>query len=224
MSSSLGLAPEIVSYLASVNPAEHPALKKCRTETAQLGGVARMQISPEQGAFMQVLTHLTRAERAFEIGVFTGYSSLAVALAMKEMHGEDCYLLACDISEEWTARARTYWREAEVSEIVDLQIGPATKTLDAWLENDEAGSYDLGFIDADKTGYDDYYERGLELLRPGGLLLFDNVLWGGAVADPTDKTPDTAALRALASKVQVDDRVHAAMVGVGDGVLMCVKK
>lgn len=224
MSVSLGLSPNLIAYLASVNPAEHPAMRKCREETATLGGVASMQISSEQGAFMQVLTHLTRAERAFEIGVFTGYSSLAVALAMKAMHGEDCYLLACDISEEWTAQARKYWREAGVDEIIDLQIAPATKTLDAWLENDEAGSYDLGFIDADKTGYDDYYERGLELLRPGGLLLFDNVLWSGAVADPANQTPDTIALRALAAKIQADDRVHAAMVGVGDGVLMVVKR
>ncbi len=200
MSVSLGLSPDLITYLASVNPAEHPAMAKCRAETATLGGVARMQISSEQGAFMQVLTHLTRAERAFEIGVFTGYSSLAVALAMKAMHGEDCYLLACDISEEWTQAARKYWREAGVDEIIDLQIAPATKTLDAWLENDEAGSYDLGFIDADKTGYDDYYERGLELLAPAGFVVRQCALGRLGRRSGRSQRRDTLALRALANE------------------------
>lgn len=224
MSTSLGLTPEVVAYLANVNPVEHPELARCRAETAAMGGISVMQISAEQGAFMQLLARLTGAKRAFEIGVFTGYSALATALTLKEMHGADARLLACDISEEWTGRARGYWRAAGVEDVIDLRIAPAVETLDAAIAAGEAGSYDLGFVDADKTGYDAYYERGLKLLRPGGLMLFDNVLWAGAVADPAIQTPDTVALRALALKARSDARVHAAMVGVGDGLLMCVRK
>lgn len=224
MSSSLGLAPEIVAYLAAVNPDEHPELARCRADTAALGGVSRMQISAEQGAFMQVLLRMLAARRAFEVGVFTGYSALATALALKEMHGAGAHLLACDISEEWTSKARSYWRAAEVEDVIELRIAPATDTLDASLGAGEAGSYDFGFIDADKTGYGAYYERGLMLLRPGGLMLFDNVLWSGAVADAADQSADTVALRTLAQKAKADARVHAVMVGVGDGLLMCVKK
>ena len=222
MSRSHGLSPEIVAYLNSVNPTEHPALTRCREETASLP-MARMQISAEQGAFMQTIARLACAKRAFEIGVFTGYSSLATALAMKEMNA-DAYILACDVSEEWTSKARAYWREAGVDKTIDLQLRPATETLDRRLAAGEAGTYDMGFVDADKTGYDDYYERGLKLLRPGGVMLFDNVLWSGAVADPAQQSPDTIALRALALKAKDDGRVHAAMVAIGDGVLMCVKK
>jgi caffeoyl-CoA O-methyltransferase len=222
MSSSLGLSADIVAYLASVNPPEHPALKRCRKETSALP-MARMQISPEQGAFMQTIARLVRARRAFEIGVFTGYSSLATALAMKEMHA-DPYILACDVSEEWTSKARGYWREAGVDAMIDLRLRPATETLDQRLKAGEASGYDMGFVDADKTSYDAYYERGLQLLRAGGIMLFDNVLWSGGVADPANKTPDTEALRALALKARGDVRVHAAMTSIGDGVLMCIKK
>ncbi len=223
MSRSLGLSPEIVAYLASANPPEHPALARCRAETAALGQIARMQISAEQGALMQVLARLANAKRAFEIGVFTGYSSTALALTMKGLHGDSARLLACDVSEDWTARARSYWREAGVESLIDLHIRPATETLDARLATGEGGSYDLGFIDADKASYDAYYERGLKLLRPGGLMLFDNVLWSGAVADPAKQDEDTKALRAVAAKAKADPRVHAAMTSVGDGLLLCVK-
>ncbi len=224
MSTSLGLPPEIVAYLASVNPPEHPALKKCREETAALGGVSIMQISAEQGAFMALIARMIGAKRAFEVGVFTGYSALAVALTMQQMHAAGAHLLACDISEEWTGKARLYWQDAGVEALIDLRIAPATETLDARLAAGEGGSYDLGFIDADKTGYDAYYERGLALLRSGGIMLFDNVLWSGAVADPSNQTPDTVALRALALKAKADARVHAVMVGIGDGLLMCIKR
>jgi O-methyltransferase len=223
MSSSIALSPEVVRYLAEVNPPEHPALKRCREETQKLP-MARMQISAEQGAFMQVIARMLNAKRAFEIGVFTGYSSLAVALAMKEMHGPIARLLACDINEEWTTKARGYWREANVDDAIELKLAPAIETLDARIAAGEAGQYDLGFIDADKTGYDAYYERGLALLRKGGVMLFDNVLWGGKVADPADTTPDTTALRALAAKARADARVHAAMTSIGDGVLIAVKR
>src|SRR5574338_403679 len=201
MSSSLGLTSDVVRYLADVNPPEHPALKRCRVETASMPN-ARMQISPEQGAFMQVIARMIGAKRAFEVGVFTGYSSLATALALKDMHGRGAHLLACDISEEYTLKARDYWREAAVDDVIELEIAPATETLDARIKAGDAGRYDMGFIDADKTGYDAYYERGLKLLRQGGVMLFDNVLWSGRVADPADTSADTTALRALAAKVR----------------------
>jgi caffeoyl-CoA O-methyltransferase len=222
MSSSFGLTPDLVRYLAHVNPPEHQALTRCREETSHLP-MAMMQISAEQGAFMQTIARVLNAKRAFEVGVFTGYSSTAIALTMKEMN-PGAHLLACDISEEWTTKARDYWREAQVDDVIELVIGPATQTLDARITAGEGGLYDLGFIDADKTGYDDYYERGLTLLRKGGVMLFDNVLWSGRVADPADTSPDTSALRALAQKAKADVRVHAAMTSIGDGVLICVKR
>jgi caffeoyl-CoA O-methyltransferase len=223
MSTSLGLTPEVVHYLAEVNPPEHPALTRCREETAKLPN-AMMQISPEQGAFMQIIARLVKAQRAFEVGVFTGYSSLATMLAMRDMFGDHAHLLACDVSEEYTSKARHYWKEAGVAHLIDLQIRPANETLDQRLAAGEEGKFDLGFVDADKTSYDGYYERGLKLLRRGGVLLFDNVLWSGRVAHPENMTPDTAALRELGFKVKNDPRVHAAMTSVGDGVLMCIKK
>ena len=185
---------------------------------------AGMQISAEQGAFMQVITRMLSAKRVFEIGVFTGYSSTAVALTMKELNPVGARLLACDISEEWTTKARSYWRDAQVDDIIELKLAPAAETLDARIAAGEAGQYDLGFIDADKTGYDSYYERGLRLLRKGGVMLFDNVLWSGRVADPADTSADTSALRAFAQKAKSDTRVHAAMTNIGDGLLICVKK
>jgi caffeoyl-CoA O-methyltransferase len=223
MSSSLGLTPDLVRYLANANPPEHPALTRCREETGRMPN-ARMQISAEQGAFMQVLVRMLAAKRTFEIGVFTGYSALATALTLKEINPVGARLLACDVSEEWTTKARDYWREAGVDDIIDLVIAPATETLDQRIADGESGAYDFGFIDADKTGYDAYYERGLQLLRPGGVMAFDNVLWSGRVADPADTTPDTSALRALAQKARADSRTHAAMSAIGDGLLLVVKR
>lgn len=223
MSASLGLTPDIIRYLADANPPEHPALKRCREETAALP-MARMQISAEQGAYMAAIARMIRAKRTFEVGVFTGYSALATALTLKEMHPIGAHLLACDISEEWTTKARDYWREAEVDGIVELKIAPATETLDQRIQAGQGGSYDLGFIDADKTGYDSYYERGLVLLRSGGVMLFDNMLWSGKVADPADTSADTTALRALAQKAKADPRVHATLTAIGDGVLICMKR
>ncbi len=223
MSSSISLTPELIAYLAATNPPEHPALARCRADTARLPD-ANMQISPEQGAFMALLARMLAARRAFEVGVFTGYSSTVVALAMQERHGRDAHLLACDISEEWTKIARGYWREANVEDIVDLKLAPALETLDHKIAAGEAGTYDYGFVDADKPGYDAYYERGLALLRPGGVMLFDNMLWDGDVADPRNNEPSTVALRALARKAKSDPRVHAAMTSIGDGLLICVKR
>lgn len=223
MSSSLGLTPEVVRYLADVNPPEQPAMTRCREETQKLSQ-ASLQISAEQAAFMQTIARLIGAKRAFEVGVFTGYSSLAVALTMKDMHPAGAHLLACDVSEQWTTKARSYWRDANVDDIIELKLAPAAETLDARIAAGQGGGYDFGFIDADKQGYDAYYERGLTLLRPGGVMLFDNVLWSGHVADPADTSADTTALRALAHKAKADARVHAAMTSVGDGLLICVKK
>ncbi len=224
MSTSFGLSPELVAYLGKINPPEHPVLKKCREETAALGRISMMQISSEQGAVMQWVARLLNARRAVEVGVFTGYSSLAVGLTMREMHGTAAHVLACDVSEEWTAKARVYWAEAGVADIIDLQVRPATESLDAALANGESGTVDLAFIDADKTGYDAYYERCLKLLRVGGVMLFDNVLWSGKVADPAVSDADTVALRALNEKARDDKRVHSTLVGIGDGLLMCIKK
>ena len=223
MSTSLGLSAEVVAYLGEVNPPEHPALTRCREETAKLPN-AVMQISPEQGAFMQLIARLTKARRAFEIGVFTGYSSLATVLAMRDMYGDQAHLLACDVSEEYTAKARHYWKEAGVAHLIDLQIRPANETLDQRLVAGEEGKFALGFVDADKSAYDGYYERGIKLLKRGGVMLFDNVLWSGRVAHPENMTPDTAALRDLAFKAKNDPRIHVAVTSIGDGVLMCIKK
>lgn len=222
MSSSLGLTPQLVAYLAAVNPPEHPALARCRADT-QAMRQSSMQISPEQGVFMQLLVRMLGAKRTFEVGVFTGYSALATALTLKAMHPAGAHVLACDISEEWTNKARDYWREAQVDQLIELVIAPATATLDQRIAAGEAGRYDFGFIDADKTSYDDYYERGLKLLRPGGVMAFDNMLWNGSVADPADTSADTTALRALAHKVRGDARVSSCMTAIGDGLLLVVK-
>ncbi len=224
MSRSEFVSEAVEAYVQRVGAREHPAQARCRRDTAEMGRLSNMQISPEQGAFMQVLTHAIRAKRAVEVGVFTGYSSLAVALAMKAMHGGDCELVGCDISEEYVGKARDYWAEAGVDDVISVRIAPATDSLDALIAEGRSGQFDLAFIDADKTGYDAYYERCLTLLRPGGLMLIDNMLWSGRVADPAETDPDTVALRALAGKIHGDGRVEMTLAAVGDGVSMVVKR
>jgi O-methyltransferase len=225
MSRSITLDETLTAYIRNANRAEHPALEKCRVATEAMGDISRMQISPEQGSFLQLCARLVNAKTAIEVGVFTGYSALATALAMKDMHGATARLYGCDISEEYTDRALPYWAEAGVSDLIELQIGDARQTLGD-LSAKLGETVDLIFIDADKTGYDAYYEAGLGLLRPGGLFLFDNVLWSGDVADPAKATedPDTAALKALADKIRDDDRVDMAFTSIGDGILMAVKR
>jgi caffeoyl-CoA O-methyltransferase len=223
MSGSLGLSKPVIDYLVAHNPPEHPVMAKCRTETQAMPD-ANMQISTEQAAFMALIARMVDAKRAIEVGVFTGYSSLAIALAMRDMHGGNGRILACDVSEEFTAKARGYWKEAGVDRMIDLQIGFAIDTLDARIKAGEGGQYDFAFIDADKTSYPGYYERCLELLRSGGVMLFDNMLWDGDVADPSKHDHDTEALRSVAKRALNDNRVHIALTGVGDGVLMCVKR
>ncbi|OLF75312.1 caffeoyl-CoA O-methyltransferase [Maricaulis sp. W15] len=225
MSRSIGLSPEIVEYVRRANRAEHPALARCRTETDAMGDVSRMQISPEQGAFLQMCARLVSARIAVEVGVFTGYSALATILAMRDMYGETARLIGCDISEDYTGKARSYWDEAGVTDQIELRIGDARETL-AGLVDARGGAVDMIFIDADKTGYDAYYEAALSLVRRGGLILFDNVLWGGSVADPdrVREDADTAALAALAETLRADARVDIAFTGLGDGILMALKR
>lgn len=180
---------------------------------------ARMAIGPEQGQLMQLLAHAIGARRYLEIGVFTGYSSLAMALALPE----DGYVLACDVSEEFTSVARRYWQEAGVAGKVDLRIAPALETL-AQVRASGMEPFDMAFIDADKQNVDAYYERALELVRPGGLILVDNVLWDGAVLDASTTDADTQALRAFNRKAGRDERIDVALVPVCDGILIALKR
>ena len=225
MSRSIGLSPELTRYVRTANRAEHRALERCRLETDAMGDVARMQISPEQGAFLQLCARLASARRAVEIGVFTGYSALATVLAMRDMHGDEARLIGCDVSDDYTSRARGYWAEAGVADQIELRLGDARETLVDLVEAC-AGEVDMVFIDADKTGYDAYYEAALKLTRPGGLIVFDNVLWGGDVVLPERVAvdADTAALVALAAKVRDDDRVDMAFTTIGDGILMAIRR
>lgn len=209
----------IWQYLIDVTVREPPVLGKLRAETGRMPS-AGMQISPEQGQFMALLVELLGVRRAIEVGVFTGYSSLRVALALPP----DGRLLACDVSADFTNVARRYWREAGVENKIDLQLGPALATLDARLALGERGSYDFAFIDADKSNYGGYYERCLELLRPGGLIAVDNTLWGGKVADLGIRDADTVAIRELNALVADDPRVSSSLVPIGDGVLLARKR
>jgi predicted O-methyltransferase YrrM len=209
----------LYEYLLGASLRDLPVLKRLREETAKHPR-ARMQISPEQGQFMQLITRLMGARRCIEVGVFTGYSSLAVALALPA----DGHILACDVSEEFTAVARRYWKEAGVESKIELRLAPALETLDGRLKAGEAGSYDLAFIDADKSNYSGYYERILKLLRPGSLILVDNVLWSGAVIDKKDKSEDTVALRAFNASLHKDERIDLSMLPVGDGLTLARKR
>ena len=208
----------LYEYLHRVSLRESGPQRRLREETAALE-YSGMQISPEQGQLMRMLAGISGARRAIEVGVFTGYSALCVALALPE----DGELIACDVSEEWTVIARRYWDEAGVAGRIRLELAPAGETLDALIGAGRAGDFDIAFIDADKTNYDLYYERCLELLRPGGLVLIDNVLWGGAVADEKDTSADTVALRALNEKLKDDSRIELCMLPVGDGLTLARK-
>jgi caffeoyl-CoA O-methyltransferase len=219
----MGLPPGVLDYVQTWGVREHAALARCRRETAA-DPRAMMQISPEQGALMQTLAAAIRARRALEVGVFTGYSSTAVALALKAMHGDDAELVALDLSGSLVERARAYWREAEVENLISVRVAPAAESLRALIDEGRGGHFDIMFIDADKTGYENYYELGLELLRPGGLMLIDNMLWSGRVADSADDSADTEALRALARKIHDDERVDMTLAGVGDGLSVVVKR
>jgi caffeoyl-CoA O-methyltransferase len=216
---SIALTDSMYDYLLRVSLREHPVLERLRRETLALPE-AEMEISPEQGQLMALLARLIGAKRCLEVGVFTGYSSLVTALALPD----DGRILACDVSERWTAIARRYWREAGVEHKIDLRLAPALQTLDALLASGEAGRYDYAFIDADKNNYGGYYERALELLRPNGLLMFDNTLWSGKVADPAETDDETAALRALNARLHRDERIDLSLTPIGDGFTLVRKR
>lgn len=214
---SIGISDAVFGYLLN-HASESPLLTRLREETASMPE-ARMQISPEQGAFLGWLVQTIGARRTLEVGVFTGYSSLAVALALPS----DGRVLALDVSEEWTQVARRYWQEAGVLHKLELELAPAIATLDAHLTRGEAGTYDFAFVDADKENYLGYYERAVELLRPGGVLAVDNTLWSGKVADPSVTDAGTVAIRAVNERARTDARVRSALVPVGDGLLLVTK-
>jgi len=215
---SIGLDDDLARYLLEHSIREHPAQTALRAATASHRS-AGMQISPDQGQFMALLVKLIGARRAVEVGVFTGYSALTVALALPD----DGRLLACDISDEYTRIGRPFWQQAGVADKIELRLAPALQTLDAELAAGAAGSVDFMFIDADKTGYDDYFERGLLLLRQGGLMAIDNTLWAGSVARPA-KDDDTRALQQLNDKLHHDARVDLSLVAIGDGLTLARKR
>jgi caffeoyl-CoA O-methyltransferase len=216
---SIVLTDSLYEYMSDVSLREPPLLLALREETAELTQRS-MQISPEQGQFMALLVRLTGARRCLEVGVFTGYSSLATALALPD----DGRVIACDVSEEWTAVARRYWKQAGVAHKIELRLAPATQTLDALLAQGQAGTFDFAFIDADKTNYLAYYERTLALLRTGGLALVDNTLWSGRVADPEVADADTVALRHFNEVLHRDERVDLSLLPMGDGLTVVRKR
>ena len=217
-SHTLNLDDTVYEYLQSHSLREHPAQIALRAAT-RTHPHAVMQISPEQGQFMALLIRLLGARRTIEVGVFTGYSALSVALALPE----DGKILACDISDEFTRIGVPHWQAAGVAHKIDLQLAPAINTLDARINLGEHGQYDFAFIDADKTSYDAYYERCLKLLRAGGLIAIDNTLWNGKVAAPSEDA-DTQALQALNIKLHHDERVDISMLPIGDGLTLARKR
>jgi predicted O-methyltransferase YrrM len=216
---TITLTESLHHYLLSVSLHEPPILARLREETAQ-HPLANMQIAPEQGQFMALLVRLMEAKKCLELGVFTGYSALSVALALPP----DGKLIACDVNEEWTSMARRYWQEAGVAHKIALRIAPALETLDKLLANGEAGSFDFIFIDADKENYANYYERSLELVRHGGLIVIDNVLWSGRVADPNEQDMDTVAIRRFNTKLHFDERIALSMLPLADGLTLAYKR
>ena len=216
---SLGLSEQLSQYLRSVAVREDDDLKHLREVTAH-HKMAGMQIAPEQGQFMALLVELTAARKYLEIGTFTGYSAMWVAKAM----GPQGHIVCLDVSEDYTSVAREHWKRAGVDGRIHLRVAPALETLRVMIAGGESGSYDMAFIDADKTNYDGYYEAALKLLRQGGLIAIDNVLWSGAVADPEDNSTDTVALRAVNKKISHDERVTVSMIPIGDGLTLARKR
>ena len=212
------MSQALYDYMTSVSVREPAILRRLREETASLPQ-AGMQVPPENGQLLALLVQLMGARRTLEIGVFTGYSSLAVALAL-----HDGTILACDVSEEYTAIARRYWKEAGVDHMIDLRIKPALETLRELIEERKQNRFDFAFIDADKANYEGYYEYALQLIRPGGLIAIDNVLWDGKVIDPEAQDADTVAIRALNKKLLADSRINLSMLPISDGLSLCYKR
>jgi predicted O-methyltransferase YrrM len=216
---SVNLSAPLQVYLRSFGVREDADLAALREETAK-HRLATMQISPEQGQLMALLVRLIGARKTLEVGVFTGYSAMVVANAL----GPQGNVVALDVSEEFTAIARRHWDKAGVADRIDLRLRPATESLEALVAGGESNSFDFAFIDADKVNYDEYYEYALKLVRRGGLIGIDNVLWGGQVIDSTDQTADTVAIRALNQKLHGDTRVELSMVPIGDGLTLALKR
>ncbi|MHC5933994.1 class I SAM-dependent methyltransferase [Nostoc sp.] len=216
---SIGLDNQLYNYLLSVSLREPEILLKLRQETASHPR-SGMQISPEQGQFMRLLVQLIGAKKTLEVGVFTGYSSLSVALALPA----DGKIIAADVNEEFTAIARRYWQEAGVADKIDLRLAPGLETLDQLLATGQAETFDFAFIDADKENYDGYYERSLQLVRPGGLIAIDNVLWSGQVAQEQNQDQSTQAIRALNKKLHHDERITLSLVPIADGLTLAIKR
>jgi predicted O-methyltransferase YrrM len=216
---SLELNDRLYDYLLSVSLREPEILAALRQETAT-HPMSMMQIAPEQGQFMALLVQLMGAKKTLEVGVFTGYSALVVALALPP----DGKVVACDVSEDYTTIARRYWEKAGVSPKIDLRIAPAVETLDELIASGHINTFDFAFIDADKSSYDRYYEQALQLIRPGGLIVIDNVLWSGTVADPTVTDNRTEKIRQLNQKLHQDERISLSLVPIADGLMLALKK
>jgi predicted O-methyltransferase YrrM len=219
MSSSLKLDHHLTDYLRSVSLREPEVLLQLRQETAQLSQ-ARMQITPEQGQFLALLVQLIGAKKTLDIGVFTGYSAAIIALTLPP-NGK---VIACDINEDYTAIARHYWQLAEISHKIDLRIAPALETLNQLIDAGEANTFDFAFIDADKRNYDLYYEQALQLVRTGGLIAIDNVLWSGRVADPDIQDNRTKRMRSFNQKLHQDERINLSLVAIADGLTLALKR
>jgi len=218
-SSTIGLNNELRKYMLDVSFRDDEILKQLREETLTLKE-AQMQISPEQGAFLSILTKILNAKKTLDIGVFTGYSSLVVARELPD----DGSVVACDTSIEWTSIAKKYWKLAGVDNKVGLHLAPARETLEKLIEDGQASTYDFSFIDADKINYQSYYEYSLTLVKPGGIIAVDNVLWSGQVIDEYDSEPATRAIRSFNEQLYQDDRVSISMVPIGDGLTLAYKK
>jgi caffeoyl-CoA O-methyltransferase len=216
---SIQITEQLYDYMIANSVREPEILAELRAETSKLP-MAMMQIGPEQGQFMALLVRLIGAKNIVEVGTFTGYSSLAMALAL----GKDAHITCFDISEEYTAIARKYWAKAGVADRMELKLGPAAELLKAMLDNGARGKIDFAFIDADKTNYETYYDLVLQMLWPGGLIAIDNVLWGGDVANPKKKDEDTEAIRRINRKVHADERVDVSLVPIGDGLTLARKR
>lgn len=217
---TINLTSKLYDYLLNNSLREPDVLKKLRIETHKKTSAANMQISPEQGQFMRLLIELLGAHKTLDIGTFTGYSALSVALSLPD----DGRVVTCDISVEWTNLAKQFWDLAGASHKIDLKLGPALQTIEVLLKDGQANTFDFIFIDADKQNYINYYERSLTLLRAGGLIAIDNTLWGGKVADSAIGDKDTAVIRTLNSKILMDDRVTISLLPIGDGLTLARKR
>lgn len=216
---TLNLTPVVYEYYQKMSLRDTPLLQELRAQTHKMS-MGQMQISPEQGQFMALLIELMGAKKTLDIGVFTGYSALSVALALPD----DGKVIACDINVEWTKIAKRFWEKAGVAHKIDLRLAPALDTLQSLIKDNEAGTFDFAFIDADKANYLNYYEKTLVLMRTGGLIAIDNVLWSGDVADPMINDPNTCMIRKVNETLLLDNRITISMLPIGDGLTLARKR